>query len=413
MRNEDFNEIDQLFRSKLEDAEVKAPRGVWQAVSARLAQPAAASLGWIKWAGAGLAFAAALATGLFFVGTLNKPSLPDNSLAILTDIDNSNQPLTPQTPSDDAEPEVAEHPKTWNGNVPPRMPVLSDRALDIPDGKATETADGSQMNCSEQAAPGKDEAPASDTKVQKEKKWKQTEPMTEAQAWAAIELEESRSKFRPHAALALDGTLGGNDSDLLNRNGHTGHMSFGNTTVKQTGIEEKSTSSYFIPFGVGLGVRIYFAPKLSIGTGLDYTLLSRSFTGTFTQVDGGVVTKTIDGDIRHNMQYLGIPLNLYYDILSGGKAKLYVYAGGKAEYCFSNNYTVKSEFNWSNPVKGLQYSVDAGLGVEFKRSRNLGLYLDPSINYYFHCDHPKNLRTEKPLMVDLKAGLRFDFGNGR
>lgn len=414
MRNEKFNEFDQLLRSRLEDAEVKAPRGAWQAVSARLVQPAAASFAWMKWAGASLAFAAALAAGLFFTGTIgNKPSVQENTVAILTDIDNSNQSLAQQTPSTEVEPVEAGHQKVWNGSVPTKVPVLSDRALDLRD-EAAGAAGQQPVIYPEQTSDSKEGSQTeSAAKVQKEKKWKQTEPMTEAQAWAAIELEESRSKFKPHTILALDGTLGGNDSDLLARNSHSGHMSFGNTTAKQTGIDEKSTSNFSIPFGVGLGVRVYFAPRLSIGTGLDYTLLTRSFDGTYTEVEGGIVINSKDGEVIHRMQYIGIPLNFYYDILNGSKAKLYVYAGGEAEYCISNKYMMSTDITLTNPVKGLQYSVDAGLGVEFKLSKTVGLYLDPSLNYYFHCDQPKNVRTERPLMIDFKAGLRFDLGSNR
>lgn len=419
MRNEDFNELDQLFRSTLEDAEVKAPRGAWKAISARLAPaaaPSATSFGWMKWAGASLALAAALAAGLFFTGTIGrKPSVPENSLAILTDIDNSNQQLTPQAPSTEAEPDVVEHKNVWNGNVPVKAPVLSDRTLDLLDGKATEASENQPTINSKAADSGSATNPA-EGQAKKEKKWKKTEPMTEAEAWAALELEESRSHFKPHAALAFDGTLGGNDSDILARNSHVGHMSFGNSTARQTGIDETSTSTYGIPFSVGLGIRVYFTPRFSVGTGLDYSLLSRNFGGTYTQVDQGVITKTLNGDVNHRMQYIGIPVNFYYDILTGGRTKLYVHAGGEAEYCISNKYNIISgsdNLTLSNPVKGLQYSVGAGVGVEFKLSKTVGLYLDPGVNYYFHCDQPKNVRTERPLMLDFEAGLRFDLGNGR
>ena len=60
-------------------------------------------------------------------------------------------------------------------------------------------------------------------------------------------------------------------------------------------------------------------------------------------------------------------------------------------------------------VKNLQYSVGAGLGVEFALSQHLGLYLDPGIKYYFYNHQPKSVRTDKPLMVNFDVGLRFNF----
>lgn len=117
MREENMNEFDQLFRSALQDAEIKAPRGAWKAVSARLDEGAAsaaapASPAWWRWAGVSLAMAAVLAAGLFFSGTMGrKAPVQGDSVAILTNSDNSNhsQKLTAQ--AQDNEP-VAEEPET-------------------------------------------------------------------------------------------------------------------------------------------------------------------------------------------------------------------------------------------------------------------------------------------------------------
>ena len=60
-------------------------------------------------------------------------------------------------------------------------------------------------------------------------------------------------------------------------------------------------------------------------------------------------------------------------------------------------------------MEKLQYSVGGGLGIEFSLSRALGLYIDPGIRYYLPSDQPKSIRTDKPLMVNFDAGLRFNF----
>ena len=60
-------------------------------------------------------------------------------------------------------------------------------------------------------------------------------------------------------------------------------------------------------------------------------------------------------------------------------------------------------------MDGLQFSVDAGLGVEFLLSRRVGLYVDPGVSYYFPCNQPRSLRTEKPLLLNFDVGLRFNF----
>ena len=200
------------------------------------------------------------------------------------------------------------------------------------------------------------------------------------------------------ASLYAQGSLGGNESDI---NFHHGIASMA-PGADGTGISEQSTSTYGVPVSFGLGVRFYIAKRLSIGTGLDYSILTRTFTGKFSDVSGSVL---------HTMHYIGVPVNLYYDVIGTDKVKFYVYGGAEAEYCLSNSYTLFASPNIvkRSPVSRPQFSVGAGLGVEFRLSDRLGLYLDPSARYYFQCSQPKNIRTDKPFMADFDAGLRFNF----
>jgi hypothetical protein len=39
----------------------------------------------------------------------------------------------------------------------------------------------------------------------------------------------------------------------------------------------------------------------------------------------------------------------------------------------------------------------------------VGLYLDPGVNYYFPGNQPRSIRTDKPLLLNFDAGLRFNF----
>ena len=86
----------------------------------------------------------------------------------------------------------------------------------------------------------------------------------------------------------------------------------------------------------------------------------------------------------------------------------YAYAGGAVDRCISDKYDVlNTEFTHQNSVKGVQLSANIGLGVEFMLGRHLGLYLDPSLRYYFDCRQPKSIRTVQPLMLGLEMGLRL------
>ena len=56
----------------------------------------------------------------------------------------------------------------------------------------------------------------------------------------------------------------------------------------------------------------------------------------------------------------------------------------------------------------MQYSVGAGIGVEFMLANHLGLYLDPGFRYYFDNGQPVSIRTQQPFMMNFELGFRFD-----
>ena len=156
------------------------------------------------------------------------------------------------------------------------------------------------------------------------------------------------------------------------------------------------------------GVKIDFAPRWSVGIGLNYSLLSRRFYGTYTKVgENGSILKDVSSDIRATQHYIGIPVNVYYDIVNSDKLSFYTYAGGTAEKCVADKYQVlNTDITHSEKVKGVQLSANIGMGAEFMVGKHLGIYIDPSIRYYFDNDQPKSIRTAQPLMFGFEMGLR-------
>ncbi len=393
-------DFDAQMRSMLADAEVKAPRRVWKGVSARLeadAAPVVRPWGWMKWAGVSLAAAAAVAAGLFFTGT--RHSIPTNYY-------NQEQSLIAQAgepagavidvpveapaaaPAEEAaEVAAATHPARRQGPAPrAAAPIPS-----VTESPATEAP-----------APITDAAPAAaDTDGRPEPARRTPGTRTErpaADPFAGPFVPTVQRGGTSGIDLYAQGTLGSNDPDFR-RALRSSFMAPG----ESNGFTEQGASSYGIPFTVGLGVRFHLAPRLSLGTGLDYSLLTRTFAGSYGDMSGSV---------SHTMHYLGVPVRLYYDVVSANRLDFYVYGGGEIEYCVSNQYRLfaNPDVVKRYPVAGPQLSVAAGLGVEFKLTRQLGLYFDPGVNYYFPANQPKSIRTEKPFLLNFDAGLRFNFG---
>lgn len=177
-------------------------------------------------------------------------------------------------------------------------------------------------------------------------------------------------------------------------------------------IKENGESSYRLPVSIGFGINVPLPGNFSIGAGVNYTKLVRTFSGKYLYApESSTESELLYGDAKHTLKYIGIPVNIYYNLPSFKKFKFYTYLGGEVERSFYNKYkitTTKGVFWNKHTNSGVQFSLDAGIGAEFKLTNHLGLYLDPSIKYYFDCDQPKSMRTQHPWMINIEAGLRID-----
>ena len=406
MQDNDRN-FDLQLRSMLEEAEIRPRRGVWKNISSRLDASAAVtsgsrafSPGVLRWAGAAFA-CAAVAPGVFLASpgtqtplTLERGALTAEAVQLM--------PTEISAPA-----ALGEGPARYSAAL--RQSAAAVQA--VQDDGAAE-AEGSVMRQAPAAdAEATATAPRTYRKAPAAGGTRETAAPSEdsfTDPFALLAAEEERQNRNAFGSTFLyaKGSIGGNDPDFVRRAAGMA-MAPGSSS---SGISELSTSTYGIPLTLGLGVRFYLLPGFSIGTGVDYSLLTRTFTGTYTGPGAsGKPEATEAGDIQHNMQYIGVPLDLYYDILSSDKIKFYVYGGGEVEYCVSNKYTVftSPRITCSEPVRKLQYSVGGGVGVEFRLADKLGLYLDPGVKYYFPYGQPKSIRTDKPLMFNFDAGLRF------
>ncbi len=409
---EEFKDFDLEVRSMLEDAEVKPSHRVWEGISSRLDAASAASSessAWMRWAGSALAFAAALGLGVFLVGTQPKEIPSSEDVALVAEAPGSLQG------SQDFQTEAATGllAEAATQQEEPRSAAPSRREASLPGGTAVADdnnhgaiADDYSAEAAIVAEPAEErEEAAAEKRASVSSRpdaaynYSSGEDSAEEDGFALLEAEDARrGRSARGTSLYLKGAVGGNDSDMRTSRPYAA-MAPGDGT---SGISELSTSTYGVPFTLGLGVRFYLVGGLSIGTGIDYSLLTRTFTGKYNGTAGNV---------SHTLQYIGVPVGLYYDVLDFDKVKFYVYGLGEAEYCISNRYTLYASPNvsCSDKVEKLQYSVGAGLGLEFRLSRMLGLYIDPGLRYYFPCDQPKSVRTDKPVSVNFDAGLRFNF----
>ena len=224
---------------------------------------------------------------------------------------------------------------------------------------------------------------------------------------------ESGPRNRIRTAVTLSGNAISNTNSTRN-NDATVPMSFrpSQKTELKERISESSESAFGIPLTFGVGVKISFTPRWALGVGVNYTNLSRTFDGAYYRVIEGQDYQTPEyfSNIRNRQDYIGIPVNVYFNILQGDFINFYAYAGGTAEKCISNRFFMSNEmveYTHKEAVKGIQWSADLGIGLEFVIARQFGLYIDPSLRYYFGYDgQPRSIRSLQPLMFGVEMGLR-------
>ena len=386
-----YIESDDLMRSILSQGQEEVPARVWEGISSELDRIDAAKgrktvMLWFRRTAVAVAAAAALAIGIFTDWNRNQDIVDtsDKKLIAVAGTEQVNTKAELTEPASFAE---------------RRSPYLADAADEVQEAMAL---------VEEQIAP-KDVPSYQEPAETEPAVHKDIEPSHER--WPDIwedEIPADKRKKRK-TAVVLSGIAGTNSvqksgSNMLRRPSMS-------TSRPKTGVEQKSSeSTYGLPVSLGAGVKIGLSEKWSLGIGANYTLLTRKFFGTYTIVDNeGSIEESISSDIRNVQQYIGIPVNIYYNIVDSDFVNFYTYAGGTVERCISDKYDIlNTEYLYKGSVRGVQTSANLGIGVEFLLGKHLGLYVDPSIRYYFNCGQPKSIRTAQPFMLGFEAGLRIN-----
>ncbi|MBQ9411400.1 MAG: outer membrane beta-barrel protein [Bacteroidales bacterium] len=165
------------------------------------------------------------------------------------------------------------------------------------------------------------------------------------------------------------------------------------------------------PFSVGLGLRWNFAPRWAVGTGVNYTNFSRSFTADY-KGDGYSLEQVPVDNMQH---WLGLPINFYFDIVRSPRWRVHAIAGGEMDYLLANSFTVHGNkpIPWQKKDVALQWSAGLGAGAEFMITPRIGVYLNPMVRYYFTQAGGADINglPVHPVRFMMEGGLRFSLGS--
>ena len=401
------NEFDIHVREILQDAEENVSPHVWEGVVAGLDKPRrVVPVRVWRWVGS-VAAAAAVVAGFVFLGSDPKVNNSNNNPTIFTTAETSLATVTP--PETTLTEPVEETPAPNNQNTAVARSVS-------PSAAPQKTVELLPVSRREAVALVPATLPLG-TLVSVPAQRPLSRPLPAAPSFteADEQLLALIGQEEKPAAGGLSVLLSGNMQTI-----QRGHMTASTLPVHHgapaltssaEGIYNTSPEiSFGLPVTAGLGIQWDITPRCSVGTGVRYTNLSRAFIGDYVG-EGFTVPQT---DIDNTQHWLGVPLNLSFHIVNTGSWRVSAQGGAVAEYLLDNDFLVHNnpkDIHYHQKGGPLQWSAGLGIGIEYRLSPLVGIYLDPGFRYYFATDRqPRSLRTIQPLRFDLEAGLRFSFG---
>ncbi len=299
---------------------------------------------------------------------------------------------------------------------------------------AAESAEYSEETVSAEAAPEPDDtnAAASKTSSKKEESIDNEVVRQEEKAkWAAIMAEEqaerkhSARRFSAGISVTGAGTASSSERQLTNAimgaNPLESNVNYadwvdggfrnGESFVVYNQPEVETKYSHKLPVKFGVSFRYGFNEKLGIESGLTYTLLNSTFTTAAGTANGNTTGK-------QTLHYIGIPLNVTYNIIGSKLFNVYASAGGAMEKAVGGYFETtghvdgkRSETNRNSlKPKELQWSLNASAGAQVNVLNQLGLYVEPGISYRIPSgSHVRSIYTDKKLDFSIGFGIRFNF----
>lgn len=166
-----------------------------------------------------------------------------------------------------------------------------------------------------------------------------------------------------------------------------------------------------LPVHAGASIAYRINDRVSVETGIAYSYLS-------ADIHEGSDSYYFAGE--QSLHYVGIPVGVRVRAMSWKNFDIYVGAGFEADKCVSGtikkayviNGQTRDDGHESISIRPLQWSVNAGAGVQYNFSSMVGIYAEPGLSYYF--DNGSNIETiysEKPLNFNLNIGLRVSFSS--
>lgn len=186
--------------------------------------------------------------------------------------------------------------------------------------------------------------------------------------------------------------------------------SFSQMLMNTVGKKVTTDTKHHLPVTIGASVKWHIDDGWAVESGVSYTMLSSE------QRSG---TEDSYWKKEYKLHYVGIPLKVHRKVWGNRTVTLYASAGGMVEKCVSGKQTLIDVIDGGTAgssitkekltVKPLQWSVSAAVGAQVNLTKQVGLYAEPGVAYYFDDGSAvQTIRKEHPLNFNLSVGLRFN-----
>jgi RNA polymerase sigma-70 factor (ECF subfamily) len=159
-----------------------------------------------------------------------------------------------------------------------------------------------------------------------------------------------------------------------------------------------------ITFGISLTKSV--SDRLSLETGLQYSILK----SRFTIGEGGDSAAT-----RQKIHYLGVPLRVSYKWVGCKRLSAYSSVGATLHVPVYSKLVGSADNDWKRIIFGnkplnpsLQWQVGASVGVQYEFAPNTSLFVEPTVNWFIPSGgETHTIWTGQPVMFTCPFGIRI------
>lgn len=216
----------------------------------------------------------------------------------------------------------------------------------------------------------------------------------------------SQSDYTSQDPFGDDQQPGDNDNPSGDNGNSTGNSSARKIKAKQT---DEGRVRHHQPIRFGFSVSYRLNERWSIEGGISYTRQNTDITNGKKNSESWTHTE-------QQLNYIGIPLSVNYNIWQNKHFNIYASGGAMLEKMVKGEQ-IKKEMNyhivrtkWTAKdihIHSPQFSLNAAVGAAYKFNRTLSVYAEPGFSYHFNDNSAVHtLYNDNPLGFGLSFGLR-------